>query len=160
MKWALVALALFWGCSSPAAVQRNADGIHVDERAQRAYYAWLEAGEPRLDSSQLAKHHLEGGASWYGEPFHGRRTASGEFFDMYTMTAAHKTLPFGTVVRVTRPDTRQFVVVRINDRGPFVEGRIIDLAYGAAHDLDMIRSGVVEVELEVIAWGDGKYRKE
>lgn len=82
-----------------------------------------------------------GVASWYGNPFHGRKTASGETYNMYAMTAAHKTLPFNTVVRVTRVDNGASVSVRINDRGPFVKGRIIDLSYEAARQLGIIGSG-------------------
>lgn len=88
-------------------------------------------------------------ASYYGEKFRGRPTASGEIFDPDKMTAAHKTLAFGTVVKVTRVDDGKSVTVRINDRGPFVEGRIIDLSEGAARKLDMIAAGVVKVRVEV-----------
>jgi len=91
----------------------------------------------------------EGMASYYGEKFRGRPTASGEIFDPDKMTAAHKTLAFGTVVRVTRVDNGRSVTVRVNDRGPFVEGRIIDLSERAARDLDMIAAGVVKVRVEV-----------
>jgi rare lipoprotein A len=88
-------------------------------------------------------------ASYYGEKFRGRPTASGEIFDPDQMTAAHKTLAFGTVVKVTRVDNGKSVTVRINDRGPFVEGRIIDLAEAAARKIDMIAAGVVKVRVEV-----------
>lgn len=93
----------------------------------------------------------EGEASWYGGQYHGRQTASGEIFNTYDLTAAHKTLPFGTEVEVTNLDNGKTVVVRINDRGPFIEGRIIDLSYGAANRLDMIRAGVARVRIE---WND------
>jgi rare lipoprotein A len=89
-------------------------------------------------------------ASWYGEPYHGRRTASGEIYDMNRMTAAHRTLPFGAVVRVRREDTGVSVQVRITDRGPFVSGRIIDLSRAAAEKLDMLEAGVVAVEVTVV----------
>ncbi len=89
-------------------------------------------------------------ASWYGHPYHGRRTASGEVYDMYAMTAAHRTLPFGTRVRVTRRDDGRWVDVRINDRGPFVRRRIIDLSYSAACRIGLDRDGVTPVELEVL----------
>jgi rare lipoprotein A len=98
-------------------------------------------------------HEMVGEASWYGKDFHGRKTASGDLYDMYGFTAAHRTLPFHTVVRVVDLETRKSVVVRINDRGPFVDGRIIDLSFAAAHDLDMVRRGVVEVELSILRWG-------
>ena len=96
----------------------------------------------------------KGLASWYGKPYHGRRAASGEIYDMHELTAAHKTLPFGTRVRVTRRDTGQSVVVRINDRGPFVKGRIIDLSYAAAKKIGLDRDGVAPVRLEVVGTGD------
>ncbi len=93
-------------------------------------------------------------ASWYGRPYHGRRTASGEVYDMYRMTAAHRTLPFGTRVRVTRRDDGRSVEVRINDRGPFVRGRIIDLSYAAARKIGLDIDGVAPVTLEVLAPGE------
>lgn len=92
-------------------------------------------------------------ASWYGEPFHGRTTASGERYDMWAMTAAHRTLPFGTVVRVRRTDTGQETTVRITDRGPFVRGRIIDLSRAAAEALNAVGPGVVPVRIRVESWG-------
>jgi rare lipoprotein A len=91
-----------------------------------------------------------GEASWYGEPYHGRRTASGEVYDMHEMTAAHRTLPFGTVVRVERRDTGAGVEVRVNDRGPFVKGRIIDLSYAAARVIGLDVDGVAPVKLRVL----------
>lgn len=92
----------------------------------------------------------KGIASWYGEPYHGRRTASGEVYDMHAMTAAHKTLPFGTVVKVDRRDTGADVKVRINDRGPFIEGRIIDLSYAAAKVIGLDIDGVAPVKIKVV----------
>jgi len=92
----------------------------------------------------------KGMASWYGEPYHGRRTASGEVYDMYQLTAAHRTLPFGTVIKVARRDTGADVEVRINDRGPFIEGRIIDLSYKAATVIGIDVDGVAPVKIEVI----------
>lgn len=91
-----------------------------------------------------------GKASWYGRALAGNPTASGEPFRPYKRTAAHKTLPFGTVVRVTRPDTGASVKVVINDRGPFVAGRIIDLSRKAARRIDMLKAGVVPVEVRVV----------
>ena len=90
-----------------------------------------------------------GYASWYGHPYHGRRTASGEVYDMHDMTAAHRTIPLGTWLVVTRTDTGQSVEVRVNDRGPFVDGRIVDLSYAAARVLGADRAGVVPVTLRV-----------
>lgn len=93
---------------------------------------------------------LSGPASWYGGKFHGRRTANGERFDMNEMTAAHRSLPFGTRVRVTNERNGRSVVVRINDRGPFVDNRIIDLSRGAAAAVGMVRTGVAPVRVEVL----------
>jgi len=99
---------------------------------------------------------LQGLASYYAEPYHGRRTANGEVFDSYReMTAAHRTLPFNTLVRVTNANNGQSVDVRINDRGPFVDGRVIDLSLIAAQRIDMVRAGVVPVKLQILKAGDG-----
>lgn len=94
--------------------------------------------------------HVERGvASWYGPGFHGKQTANGERYDMYQLTAAHKTLPMGSVVEVKSFSTGRTVTVRINDRGPFVKGRIIDLSYKAAKALDMVDNGTAHVEIRV-----------
>jgi len=91
-----------------------------------------------------------GPASWYGREYHGRPTASGERFNMRAMTAAHQTLPLGTRVKVTNLENGRAVVVRINDRGPFLKGRIIDLSWGAARRLGMVEKGVVKVGLQLL----------
>mgnify|MGYP001551689512 CR=1 FL=1 len=92
----------------------------------------------------------KGQASWYGPGFNGKPTASGEKFDMHKLTAAHKKLPFGTKVRVTNLNNNKRVIVRINDRGPFKKGRVIDLSKKAAMQIDMINDGVVPVKLELV----------
>ena len=91
-----------------------------------------------------------GMASWYGRDFHGKPTASGETYNMYALTAAHKTLPLGSLVKVTNLSNGKHVVVRINDRGPFVGSRIIDMSYGAARRLGMVKTGVAKVRVEVL----------
>ncbi|MGH7845196.1 MAG: septal ring lytic transglycosylase RlpA family protein [Candidatus Binatia bacterium] len=91
-----------------------------------------------------------GTASWYGPNFHGRKTASGELFNQEALTAAHPVLPIGTRVRVTKLDTNQSVDVEINDRGPFVNGRIIDLSFAAARALNMLEEGTAKVRLEIL----------
>jgi rare lipoprotein A len=96
----------------------------------------------------------EGVASWYGAPFDGRRTSNGEIYDMHQMTAAHRTLPFGAVVRVTNLTNGKQTEVRINDRGPFVGNRVIDLSYSAAQAIQMVGPGTASVRLEVIAGPD------
>ncbi len=90
-------------------------------------------------------------ASWYGHPYHGRAAANGEIYDMEKLTAAHRTLPFGTFVRVTNLDNGKTVDVRIIDRGPFVAGRIIDLSHAAAEAIDMIGPGVAQVRVDIIS---------
>ncbi len=93
-------------------------------------------------------------ASWYGKPFHGRKTASGEIYDMYGESAAHKTLPIGTIVRVRNLLTGKEMEIRINDRGPFVEGRVIDLSYGCAQKLDVLGPGTAPVEIVAVGTTD------
>lgn len=93
---------------------------------------------------------MRGVASWYGPSFHGKSSASGEPYDMWALTAAHRTLPFGTIVQVDSVKTGKTVRVRINDRGPFIRGRIIDLSYAAARELSMIGRGTDEVVLTVL----------
>src|SRR5262249_41592994 len=103
-------------------------------------------------SAPAAIHDGETGlASWYGRPYHGRAAANGEIYDMEKMTAAHRTLPFGTFVRVTNLGNGKSVDVRITDRGPFIAGRIIDLSHAAAVAIDMIGPGVAQVRLGILA---------
>jgi rare lipoprotein A len=100
---------------------------------------------------------LSGLATWYGSVLDGHRTADGERFDMFAMTAAHKTLPFGTLVRVTDLSTGKSVDVRVNDRGVLPGNHVIDLSYGAAKHLDILRTGVANVKLEVLSPGPGRH---
>ncbi len=93
----------------------------------------------------------EGNASWYGVPYHGRRAANGEIYDMHKPTAAHRTLPFETMVRVTNLSNGRQTQVRITDRGPFVEGRIIDLSLQSAREIDIVAAGVARVRLEFVS---------
>jgi len=95
----------------------------------------------------------EGNASWYGVPFNGRRASNGEIYDMYKLTAAHRTLPFETMVRVTNLNNGKSTTVRITDRGPFVDNRIIDLSLAAAREIDSVGPGVVHVRVEVLTQG-------
>lgn len=97
-------------------------------------------------------------ASWYGEDFHGKRTANGEVYDMYGLTAAHRTMPFDTYLLVTNRDNGQSVKVKVNDRGPFVSGRSLDLSYGAAKKLDMVKTGTAKVDIEIIGIDEAKNR--
>ena len=102
---------------------------------------------------------LYGVSSFYAEDFHGKLTANGEVYDMYGLTAAHKTLPLNTIARVTNMENDKSIILRINDRGPFVAGRILDCSFGAAKKLGFIAQGTTKVKIEVIEFGDNKYMK-
>lgn len=104
---------------------------------------------PNLEQNLIARG-IRGEASWYGNEFHGRSTANGEIYNQYDLTAAHPSLPFGTNVRVTNLNNGRSVVVRINDRGPYAEGRIIDVSAAAAGAIDMMGTGVAPVQLDVL----------
>ena len=101
-------------------------------------------------------HELSGLASYYADDFHGKATANGEIFDMEALTAAHRTLPFGTVLRVTNLGNGKEVTVRVNDRGPFVGDRVIDLSLAAARELGLEASGVATVSIDVLEMGQGR----
>jgi rare lipoprotein A len=104
-------------------------------------------------SASNAFHQLEGVASFYADEFNGRPTANGETFDMNSLTAAHRTLPFNTMVRVVDVGTTKSVVVRINDRGPFKDNRVIDLSFAAAKELGIVGPGTASVRLEILQLG-------
>ena len=105
---------------------------------------------PVHTASAKTQQTISGSASWYGGKFHGRKTANGERYNQNALTAAHKTLPFGTKVRVTNETNGKSVVVRINDRGPFVGKRVIDLSRAAANAVGMVQRGVARVKVEVL----------
>ena len=107
------------------------------------------ASNHRVDYSPEQRAHYAV-ASWYGHKFNGKLTASGKRFDMYAMTCAHKTLKFGTKLRVTNPDNNKSVIVTVNDRGPFIRGRDLDLSYGAAKKIGIVKKGVGRVKIEHI----------
>ena len=99
----------------------------------------------------------KGISSWYGPNFHGKLTANGEVFDMYGITAAHKSLPLNTVAKVTNLDNGKSIILRINDRGPYVGNRILDCSMGAAKKLDFYNQGTAFVKIEIIEFGDNEY---
>lgn len=105
---------------------------------------------PRDNSSLRV---FTGIASYYSDEYHGRKTANGETYDMYKLTAAHRDIPFNTIARITNLKNNKTVSVRINDRMPDFKNRIIDLSYGAARQIDMIRDGIIEVRIEILQWG-------
>lgn len=140
--FSLMALAA-GGCrsvSAPPAPEPSpaTQGYPAPYRVGRQWY------QPIPDAAGFRQ---RGTASWYGRKFHGRKTSSGEIYDMYGVSAAHKTLPFGTVVRVHNLQNGRKLDVRINDRGPFVKGRVIDLSYGAATQLGVVGPGTAPVEI-------------
>ncbi len=99
-------------------------------------------------------------SSYYAEKFHGRRTANGEIYDMYGVSGAHQTLPLNTIVKVTNLENNKDLIVRVNDRGPFVKDRIFDCSYGAAVKLEFISNGTAIVKVEVLEIGNNLYKKE
>jgi len=158
----LVALLLTAGCASRHAVADRRQPPPVQSSPEEASAAPLPKeisrpnnvniptwGGPYGNPKPLLSE--EGNASWYGEPFHGRRASNGEIYDMYKLTAAHRTLPFDTVVRVTNLSNGKATTVRITDRGPFVNDRIIDLSLAAAREIDSVGPGVVPVRLEIVS---------
>lgn len=112
------------------------------------------SGSSKNDNNSLSKPYQIGRASWYGKQFHGRETASGEPYDMFQFTAAHRQLPLGTWVRVTNLHNGRSIVVRVNDRGPYVGKRIIDLSYAAAQMLDVRSRGTEQVRLDIVPGED------
>jgi rare lipoprotein A len=139
----------------PADVARVPDAVpRFEPRSAYGNPAFYEVAGKRYVVLASAAGYVERGvASWYGPDFHGKRTASGEPYDMYAMTAAHKTLPVPCYARVTNLANGRSVIVRINDRGPFVGNRIIDLSYTAAARLDMLRTGTAFVEVRTVGAG-------
>jgi rare lipoprotein A len=125
-----------WGCTSSPKFRRD------------------EVSKPSIKWEQTKEPYQVGEASYYGPKFHGRPTTSGEIFNMHAMTAAHKILPLGSVVQVTHLENNRSVIVRINDRGPFVGDRIIDLSFGAAQELLMVEEGVARVRIDVLRFGE------
>ena len=137
------------GADVPANLDAIPDAVPQAEPLHRyANRPYTALGKTYTPLAATGNYKKRGSASWYGKKFHGRRTSSGEVYDMYAMTAAHPTLPIPSYARVTNVANGKSVVVRVNDRGPFLHERIIDLSYVAAHKLGYISSGSAEVEVE------------
>ena len=130
LAFSLVLLSQLWSCSK-----------------KEVRYEPFEPGK-------MVRYREVGQASWYGEEYHGRKTANGETYDMYAMTAAHRTLPFHTRVRVSNLENGKKVELRINDRGPFISGRIIDLSYSGARAIGMLEKGTAKVNIEAMGSAD------
>jgi rare lipoprotein A len=134
---------------TPADLADAADAVpRVEPLHPRANRPYTALGRSYTPMTADVPFRQKGAASWYGRQFHGNRTASGEIYDMFAMTAAHPTLPIPSYVRVTNPRNGRSVIVRVNDRGPFKDSRIIDLSYGAATKLGIAAAGTGEVEIE------------
>jgi rare lipoprotein A len=136
----------------PAGIELTPDAVPQEEPRSRSGNSpeYQVFGKTYRTMREAGSFRERGHASWYGKKFHGRKTANGEIYDMFKMTAAHKTLPLPSYVRVTNLANGKSTVVRVNDRGPFHKGRIIDLSYAAAAKLDVINHGAVEVEIETV----------
>ena len=133
------------GCGTPQ------PAAPVTPASKNAYEIYGKVYHP-IDSATGFRQ--QGVASWYGEQFHERKTANGETYNMYAMTAAHKTLPFGTMVEVKNIENNKTTIVRINDRGPFSRDRIIDLSHSAAKKIEMIKNGTADVEITALGTDD------
>jgi rare lipoprotein A len=170
-QWAFFALLALAGCGStpekggyykddgpqanpPANLDRIPDAVPraepLNKFANRPYKA---LGREYVPMTSVQPYRERGSASWYGKRYHGQKTSSGETYDMYQMTAAHPTLPIPSYARVTNLKNGKSVVVRINDRGPFHAGRLIDLSYVAAYKLGYVQAGSAQVEVESIVPG-------
>jgi rare lipoprotein A len=133
--------------SQKESVSIPSTGIH--KWTQQPYRVLGETYYPKIDPLGSVQ---EGIASWYGPDFHGKKTSSGEVYNMHDLSAAHKTLPMNTKIRVTNTYNKKSIVVRVNDRGPFVAGRIVDLSYGAGKTIGLDRTGIAPVVLEVLEY--------
>jgi len=151
----LLILLLLAACGGPTyhvrVLDKTSSASGEDHPTQRAY----EVNGERYQPISSANGYIENGiASWYGKKFHGRKTSNGETYDMYAMTAAHKTLPMNVHLKVTNLENGRSTVVRVNDRGPFVRSRIVDLSYTAAKELGVVGPGTAKVRIEALGYQD------
>jgi peptidoglycan lytic transglycosylase len=165
---AFVCVSAFVGCAGRRPIVSNAPSAPVatlpstEEEAKRststepqpAAAARTYKKSKTTDTTDASIYSEEGNASWYGAPFHGRKASNGEIYDMNKLTAAHRTLPFDSIVRVTNLNNGKTTTVRITDRGPFVDNRIIDLSRAAAQEIESIGPGIVPVRIEVLSGPD------
>lgn len=154
--WLTVLYLIAAACASSTPPPKNTGSYPGTKAAQKRNAPYEVHGKRYYPLASASGFTQRGLASWYGTEFHGRFTSNGERYNMYGRTAAHKTLPFNTYVRVINLKNGKTTVVRINDRGPFVRGRIIDLTYTAAHSLGMAEDGVVPVKIEALGYARKK----
>jgi rare lipoprotein A len=154
----LIFLLFFFGCTPAPRYKSEHERPASQKMKSSSKVKFIPVTKaPTLAEFDTSQKVYTGVSSYYGKDFHGKLTANGEIFDMYGVTAAHKTMPLNTVARVTNLGNNKSLILRINDRGPYVEGRMLDCSYGAAKKLDFLNTGTTEVKIEVIEWGDNKY---
>ena len=150
--YTIIISSTFFNCSNAPRYYKS-DSTNVNRPSKKVSKSGKE------NKSKGHRKIIKGISSFYAEDFHGKLTANGEVYDMYGLTAAHKTMPLNTICRVTNLENNKSLILRINDRGPYIKGRILDCSYGAAKKLDFINQGTTKVKIEVIEWGDDKYMK-
>jgi rare lipoprotein A len=147
-------LLFYGGCSSSVRFGREGSGNGQGKETTEP--ETVKPNRTPRDSNAKPLLTVTGVASFYADAFHNRKTSNGETYDMNDFTCAHRNFPFQTRIRVTNLDNDMTVIVRVNDRGPFAEGRIIDLSLGAAKALNMVEKGTTKIKLEILEWGNGK----
>jgi len=145
----LVLILLLLSATTSFAFSKDRNILAYKDRGIKYYPRYIKKGTVKY-----------GKASWYGKPFHGRLTANGERYNMYKMTAAHRTYAMGTILKVTNLHNKRSVRVRVNDRGPFYSSRMVDLSYGAARKLGMVKKGIGKIKVEVVSSSKKSYRKK
>jgi len=140
--------------SSTVAIPQTCEPIRSNNMYRATMRPYSVKGITYCPTTVSLGEQFKGTASWYGPNFHGSQTSNGEYYNMYAYTAAHKTLPINTMVKVTNLTNNKTITVRINDRGPFVKNRIIDLSYQAALDIDVVKHGTALVELTILSFDD------
>ena len=155
-------IVIFASCSSSPRYGRSAPAkykkaTNTNSKKSKPKSKAIFIDPKTVNTNVKHKKRMVGISSFYAEDFHGKLTANGEIYDMYGLTAAHKTLPLNTVARVTNLENGKSLILRINDRGPYIQGRMLDCSYGAAKKLDFVQQGKTKVQVDVIEWGDGKY---
>ena len=149
----IIIIIQFFGCSTSPRYHSHSDSLINNKKRNSDK---IKKGNSK-NTYNPNKKIYKGVSSFYGPQFHGKLTANGEIFDMYGITAAHKEFPFNTIARVTNIDNGKSQILRINDRGPYIDGRILDCSFGAAKKLNFIKEGIANVKIEIIEWGDGEY---
>ena len=148
---------LFIECTPAPRYKSGASSEFSSKKKEKPKSSKKKNKSKKKSTFNKSKTTYKGISSFYGPQFHGKLTANGEIFDMYGVSAAHKEFPFNTIVRVTNENNGKSLIIRINDRGPYVNNRILDCSFGAAKKLNFVNEGTASVKIEVIEWGDGVY---